>query len=220
MTNHILLTSAMAASLFLFAGCDGSRSGDYPDHSVNTTRRVDDIKQNARDQKDAVDVEADQVSTKLDFDERQIREKYKAKRQSFANESDKEATDRDAKTRDIQIQAKHDKDIIDAEMADKMKTSPPEKSAEIQADATSRKSEIDSKATGKIAPIASDTERSKAKNIQRGIEIDRDESREISALEQERSKGRNETKDKKLRIDKWTNDELAKVAKDSSSPGK
>ena len=106
MTNRIFLTSAMVASILLFAGCEGSRTSDYPDHSVNTTRRVDEIKQNARDQKDVVDVDADRVSTKLDFDERQIREKYKAKRQSFVNESDGEATDRDAKTRNIQIQAK------------------------------------------------------------------------------------------------------------------
>lgn len=220
MTNRILLTSAMAASILLFAGCDGSRTSDYPDRSVNTTRRVDDIKQNARDQKDAVDVEADRMSTKWDFDERQIREKHKAKRQSFVNESDGEATVRDAKTRDIQIQAKHDKDVIDAEVVDQLKTSSPEKSTEIQANATSRKSEIDSKTTSKLTPILSESERSKAKNIQRGIEIDRDESKEISALEQERSKTRNETKDKKLKIDKWTNDELAKVAKGSNSTNK
>lgn len=220
MTNRILLTSAMAASIFLFVGCDGSRTSDYPDHSVNTTRRVDDIKQNARNQKDAVDVEADRVSTKSDFDERQIREKYKAKHQSFANDANGNATDRDAKNRDIQIQAKHDKDVIDAEVADKLKASPPEKAAEIQADAASRKSEIDSKATSKLTPIASDTERSKAKNVQRGLELDRDEAKEISALEQDRSKARNETKEKKLKIDKWTNDELAKVEKDSNSVNK
>ncbi len=217
MTNRILLTSAMAASLFLFASCDGSRTSDYPDHSVNTTRRVNDIKQNARDRKDAVDVEADRVSTKSDFDERQIREKYKAKHQSFANDANGDTTDREAKNRDIQIQAKHDKDVIDAELADKLKSNPPEKAAELKADATSRKSEIDSKTTSKLTPIASDTERSKAKNVQRGLELDRDEAKEISALEQDRSKARNETKEKKLKIDKWTNDELAKVEKDSGS---
>ena len=220
MTNRILLTSAMAASIFLFAGCDGSRTSDYPDHSVNTTRRVDDIKQKSRDQKDAVDVEADRVLTKMDFDERQIREKYKAKRQSFVNDANGDTTDRDAKNRDLQIQAKHDKDVIDAEVADKLKTSQPEKAAEIEAAAASRKSEIDSKTTSKLTPIASDTERSKAKNVQRGIDLDRDEAKEISALEQERSKVRNETKEKKLKIDKWTNDELAKVEKDSSSQNK
>lgn len=220
MTNRLLLTAAVAASILLFTGCNGSRTSDYPDHSVNTTRRVDDIKQNARDQKDAVDVEADRTATKHDFNERQIREKYKAKRQSFTNESDGEATVRDAKTREIQIQVKHDKDVIDAEVADKLRTSPPEKAAEIQADAASRKSEIDSEATSKLAPFISDAERIKAKNIQRGIEIDRDESKEISALEQERSKARNDTKAKKLTIDTWTSDELAKVAKESGPAGK
>lgn len=216
MNTRIFLAATLTASLFSFTGCDGSRTSDYPNDSVNTTRRVDDIKQNARDQKDAVDAETDRLSNKMDFDERQIREKFKADRQAFINASDKETTDRDAKNRDIQIQAKHDKDVIDAEVADKLKTSPPEKSAEIQADAASRKSEIDNRTTGKLAPIASESERSKARNIQRGLEIDLNESKEISALEQERSKARNDMKDKKLKIDKWTNDELAKVAKDAN----
>lgn len=220
MSNRILLTSAMAASLLFLSACDGARTSDYPDHSVNTTRRVDDIKQHARDQKDKADDDADVTSTKMDFDERQIREKYKAKRQASVNASDAEMTERDAKTREIQIQAKHDKDAIDAELADKLKTSPVEKSAELQADAASRKSEIDSKTTGKLAPILADTERSRTKNVQHGIDIDRDESKEISALEQERSKARNATKEKKLKIDTWTTDELAKVQKDSQSAAK
>lgn len=220
MNNRIIIAIVLTASVLSFVGCNQSRTSDYPDHSVNTTRRVDDIKQNARDQKDAVDADADRLSNRMDFDERQIREKYKAERQAFVNASDKEATDHDAKSRDIQIQAKHDKDVIDAEVAEKLRTGSPEKATEIQADAASRKSEIDSKVTGQLAPIVSDSERIKAKNIQRGIEIDRNESKEISALEQERSKVRNETKDKKLEIDKWTNDELAKVGKDSTSPGK
>lgn len=220
MTKRILLTSAVAASLFLFAGCDGSRTSDYPDKSVKTTRRVNDIQQNARDQKDAVDVEADRMSTKMDFNERQIRENYKVKRQTFVNDASGDTTDREAKNRDIQIQAKHDKDLIDAEVVDKLKTSAPEKAAAIQADATSRKSEIDSITASKLAPINSDMERSKAKEIQRGIEVDRDESKEISVLEQERSKARNDVREKKLKIDQWTNDELAKVDKDSSSENK
>lgn len=220
MNTHLTLAIALTASVLCFAGCDQSRTSDYPDHSVNTTRRVDDIKQNSRDQKDAVDAEADRLSNKYDFDERQIREKYKADRQAFINTSDKETTDHEAKNREIQIQAKHDKDVIDAEVAEKLRTASPEKTAEIKAEAASRKSEIDSKTTGKLAPIISESERSKAKNIQRGLEIDRSEAKEISALEQERSKTRNEMKDKKLKIDKWTNDELAKVGKDSPTPNK
>lgn len=220
MNSRTLIAVALTATILPFTGCDRSHTSDYPDRSVNTTRRVDDIKQNARDQKDAVDAEADRQLNKLDFNERQIREKYKADRLTFGNTSDKETTGHDAKTRDIQIQAKHDKDVIDAEVVDKLKTSAPEKAAEIQADATSRKSEIDSKTTSKLASITSDSERSKVKNIQRGIEIDREESKELSALEQERSKLRNETKEKKLKIDKWANDELSKVAKESNSSNK
>lgn len=220
MNNRIILAIALTASILSFAGCDQSRTSDYPDSSVNTTRRVDDIKQNARDQKDAVDAEADRLSSKFDFDERQIREKYKADRQALVNASDKGTTDHDAKNRDIQIQAKHDKDVIDAEVANKLRTGSPEKSAEIKADAASRKSGIDSDTTGKLASIISESERTKAKNIQRGLDIDRSESKEISALEQERSKARNQMKDKKLKINKWTNEELAKVGNDSPSPSK
>ena len=216
MNINIMLAAALFASILSFAGCDQSRTSDYPDNSINTTRRVDDIKRNARDQKDAVEAEADRMSNKLDFDERQIREKYKADRQAFINASEKETTESSAKNREIQIQAKHDKDVIDADVAEKLRTSSPEKTTEIQAEAASRKSEIDNKTTGKLAPIINDSERSKAKNVQRGMEIDLNEAKEISALEQERSKVRNETKDKKLKIDTWTNNELAKVAKESA----
>jgi hypothetical protein len=220
MKNHILLLSAVTVSLFLCAACDGVRTSDYPDNSVNTTRRVDDIKQNARDQKDAVEVEAGELSNKLDFDERQIREKHKADRQALVNASDKEATTRDAKMRAFEIQAKHDKDVIDAEGADKLKTSPSENAAQITAEMTSRKAEVDNKLTADLAPFVSETERGKADLVQRGIEIDLAESKKISVLEQERSKTRNATREKMLKIDRWTNDELAKVSKDSDSASK
>jgi hypothetical protein len=220
MKNHIILAAALTATLFTFVGCNPSRSSDYPDRSVNTTRRVDDIKQNARDQKDAVDAEGDRLTNKMDFDERQIREKFKAERQSFMNAADKETSEREAKNREILIQAKHDKDVIDAEVVDTLKTSAPEKAAEIRADALSRKSAIDSRATANLAPMVSESERSKAKNIQRGLEIDLNESKDISALEQERAKARNQAKDKKLSIDTWTNDELAKVGKEADSNDK
>lgn len=220
MKHHIILVTALSVTILSFAGCNQSRTGDYPDNSVNTTRKVDDIKQNSRDQKDVVDAEADRLATRMDFDERQIREKYKADRKSFIIASAREATEHDGKSRGILIQAKHDKDIIDAEVAEKLRTTSPEKEAEIIAEAASRKSEIENQATAKLAPILSESERSKAKTVQRGLEIDFNESKEISALEQERSKVRNETKDKKLKIDKWTNEELSKVAKDATTPTK
>ncbi len=220
LTNRILLTSALAASIFLWTGCDGSRTSDYPDNSVNTTRRVDDIKQNARDQKDAVDAQYDRASNQHDFEERQIREKYKASRQSLVNEAESGATSSDAKLREFQIQAKHDKDVIAAELAEALRTNPPEKAAELQADAAARTAEVDNTLTGKTAPHTSDIERSKAKYIQRGIELDRDESKEISALESKRSKSRNVAQAEKLKIDTWTTDELAKVGKDSAKATK
>jgi hypothetical protein len=220
MKNHIVLISAIAVSLFLLTACNGSRTSDYPDNSVNTTRRVDDIKRNAREQKDAVEMEADELSKKLDFDERQIRETYKADRQALVNDSNKEATTRDAKIREFEIQAKHDKDVLDAEVADKLKTSPAEDAAQITAEVASRKAEIDNRLTTDLAPFVSKKERGKADLIQRGIEIDLAESKKISALEQERSKTRNAMREKMLKIDTWTNDELAKVNTDSDSASK
>ncbi len=220
MTTRIILLSTITVTMLVFSGCNESRTSDYPDNSVNTTRRVDDIKRNARDQKDEVDAEADRLSNRMDFEERQIREKYKAERQVIINTSEKQSTERDAKTRELQIQAKHDKDMIDAETAEKLKTSPVEKAAEIQADANSRKLEIDSRTTKNLAPSSNESEREKTKDIQRGLEIDRNESRDISALEQERSKMRNEMKVKKLKIDTWTNEELDKISKEEHPNGK
>lgn len=215
MKTYIPFAIALCVSILFLAACGQSRISKYPDGSADTTRRVEDIKQNARDQKAAVDAEAERMSNRLDFDERQIREKYKAQRQVFLNAANEEATVREAAVRDIKIQAKYDKDVIDAEIADTMKTTAPEKHAEIKADAASRKSEIDSVAAAKLAPINSEAERSLARNAQRKLEIDRDEEQAISALEQKRSKARDRAKEKKLEIDRWTNEEMAKVAEDS-----
>lgn len=217
MSIRILCAIALTASLLLIAGCDRSQANDYPDRSDDTTRRVDDINRYARDQKDAIDAEADRLSTKMDFDERQIRERYKAQRQEFVNESNQEATERNATIRSLQIQAKHDKDVIDAEMAEELKTSAPDKAAEIRADAASEKSDIERETNRKLAELESVAERERATITQQKLDIDRDESKEISALEQERSKVRNQTNEKKLKVDKWTTEELSKVANDSKS---
>jgi hypothetical protein len=215
MTNRLLLVSAMAAAIAISPGCSDARTSDYPDGSVNTTRRVDDVMRNARDKKDAVDQEADQLSMKLDFRERQIRESYKAKRQSSANAAAGSEAEREGKSRGIRIQAKHDKGAIDAEAADERRNSPAEQSAAIQAAADSRKAEVDSDAVSRLSPIASETERSKSKDAQGDLELDRDESKEISALEQERSQARNEVKVRKLEIDTWVTAELARIEKES-----
>lgn len=220
MNNHLLFSATLATSLLFFGGCDNSRTSDYPDHSANTTRRVDDINRNARDQKDALDTENSRITTKMDFSERQIHEKYKSNRESLVNTSDKDATDRDAKVREIHIQAKHDKDLIDAETAEKLKTSPTENSAQIMANATNQKSEIDSKSTSKLSPLLSDAERSKEKIHQSNLEIDLNEAKEISALDKERSIARNEINEKKIKIDRWTSEELEKIKKDSSTTNK
>jgi len=220
MKHALLFSAVVAVSALCFSGCGESRTSDYPDHSVNTTRKVDDIKLNARDQKDAADATDDAVNTKLDFRERQIREQAKADRATFALNSDKEATDRDAKTRELTLQAKHDKDVVDADLADKLKTSPAEQSVELQAEATTKKSEIDTKLTKKLAPLLVDSEQSKSKTLQRNMELDLDEAKAISALTKERSVARDQLREKKIAIDRWTTDELAKVAKEAASSKK
>lgn len=217
---HIIVTIALTVSLLSFAGCGQSRTSDYPDHSENTAKRVDEIRRYASNQKDAIDAEADRLSTKLDFDERQIRQEYKADRQEFINAAEKKAAERNARIHDIKVQARHDKAVIDAETTDKLKTSPQGKAAGIQIDAADRKAAIDREAADKLAEINGDFERSKAENIQQRLELDLEESREISALERERSKVRNETREKKLKVDQWTNDEMAKIGKDSRTASK
>lgn len=215
MRHRLLLVAAMAAAIAISPGCSDARTSDYPDGSVNTTRRVDDVMRNARDKKDAVDLEADQIAMKMDFRERQIRESFKARRQASANAAAGSEAERDGKSRGIRIQAKHDKGAIDAEAADERRNSPAEQSAAIQAAADSRKAEVDSDAVSRLSPIASEAEASKSKDVQRDLELDRDESKEISALEQERSQARNEIKVKKLEIDTWVTAELARIEKES-----
>ncbi|TVR49404.1 MAG: hypothetical protein EA402_00075, partial [Planctomycetota bacterium] len=205
------------ASLLFASGCKDTRTSDYPDQSPHTVRREDDVRQNAREQKDAADLQADRASARFDYREQQIRDQYAAKRQAHVNENHALTTERDAKVREIQIQAKHDKDVIDAETAEKVRTSSGDESAKIRADAAMRKSEIDNRTTGKLAPHATETTRNNSRNVQRGIELDREESKEISALEQERATARNQTRDKKLEIDQWLNEEMAKIEKDSNA---
>lgn len=215
MPSPIIIAVLLSVSLLFITGCNRADSGDYPDRSVDTTRRVEDIRQNARDQKDAVDARADRIATRHDFDERQIRQKYQAERQAFANSRREEATVRDAQIREIQIQAQHDKEVIGAEVADTLKTSPREDSPEIRANAARRKAEIDHRTSENTSPLRSESERSKATYVQRGLDLDRNESQEISALEQKRSEARNHRNERMLEIDQWTNEALAKVGQDS-----
>jgi len=220
MRTRLLLISSLAATILLVAGCGDAKSRPHSEHQMNTSRRIEDIKLNAREQKDAVDVETDRTAARCEIVERQIREKYGKKRQASAAEPAGDTTDRAAKMRDLQLQAQHDKDAIDAEVAEKLKLSLPEETTAIQADAASRKAAIDNQANSTLEVLARDTERDKAENLRRGLDIDRDESKEIRALEQERSRSRIDMKDKKLKIDTWVEGELAKVAQDSSSDGK
>ncbi|MDA3962710.1 MAG: hypothetical protein PF961_18140 [Planctomycetota bacterium] len=219
MKQHITLTAiALATSMLLLSGCyESPRANEYPDHTVNTTRRVKDIKQNAYDQKEAVDIKSDQLSTRMDFDERQIHEKYKVERQALLNEAEGEAASRAARKRDIHSQAEYDKDVIDSELASKMRLISPEEFGAVQAEAARRKTDVDTEAAGKLEPIASDSAQSKIRTSQLILAIDHDESKAISALDQERSRAREATRADKLKIDKWTNDELAKVGYDSES---
>jgi len=209
----IIAFSAILFSTFLFCGCTTSRTSDYPDHTPETTRKVDDIKLNARDQKDAIDKKYDEKSNNLDFRERQIREKYKADREAYSIKSGKSNVDRVAKRRNIEVQANFDKDKIDADAAEKLKSSPAEDEAKIKAEAISRKAEVDSNATNSLAPILSDTDADDAKMKQHHLEQDLAETKEMTALEKERTQARDEMRLKMVDVDKWTHEELGKVNK-------
>lgn len=212
-----MLCIALIASSVVFAGCNQDRNSDYPDHSERTARRVGEIHQVARDQKDAIGAEHDRISVKFDFDERQIIEKHKAERQEIINASSRDDTVFEAQVRDIDIQSRHDIGVIDAEAAEKMKGASPESHPDIQVDAASRKAEVDGRAAEKLSRVSSESALSKAKYAQSGREIDRNESKALSALEKDRAKSRDEMRDRMLKIDRWTNDELAKVADESAS---
>ncbi|TVR39515.1 MAG: hypothetical protein EA402_14555 [Planctomycetota bacterium] len=216
MKYHFLITIALATSVLFFSGCDRSRTSDYPDSSADTVRRTDDIKQNGRDQRQAVDNENARANTRMDFNEQQIRDRYAGRRQSHVNEANAETTVSDAKVREILIQAKHDKDVIDAQVVADLRTSPNQNAAEIRADATRRKSEIDNRASVKIAPIHNDSNSKKSLHVQRGIEIDREEAQELSVLARERSQANNQARGKKLEIDQWQNEEMSRVERDSN----
>lgn len=209
----IIAFSAILFSTFLFCGCTTSRTSDYPDHTPETTRKVDDIKLNARDQKDAIDKKYDEKSNNLDFRERQIREKYKADREAYSINAGKSNVDRVAKRRNIEVQANFDKDKIDADAAEKLKSSPAEDETKIKAEAISRKAEVDSNATNSLAPILSDTDADDAKMKQHHLEQDLAETKEMTALEKERTQARDEMRLKMVDVDKWTNEELSKVNK-------
>ena len=213
MVHKLTLSAAFAACLLFTNGCNDTRSSDYPDHSPTTTRQVNDIKLNARDQKDAVDKEDELAIIKQEFKEKQIHDKYNADRAALANATSTESTDWEAKRRGIEIQAKHDNDVIDAEVADKVKVALPEQVEAIRADGLKRKAEVNSQVATKMAPITSEMERSQAKTNQRMIEITLNEAKEMSALEKERAMARDQSRAKKIAIDRWTTDELAKVVK-------
>jgi len=209
--NPIVACSVLLFSAFLLGGCTDSRTSDYPNRTPETTRKVDDIKLNARDQKDAINKRYDEKSNNLDFSERQIREKYKADREAYSISAGKSNTDRVAKRRNIESLSKFDKDKIDADVAEKLRTSPAEDEAKIKADAVSRKAEIDSNTTNNLAPILNEMDADDAKMKRHQLEQDLSEAKAITALEKERSQARDEMRLKMVDVDKWTNEELGKV---------
>lgn len=216
----IVVCSALLSTAFMLGGCNSTRTSDYPDRTPETTRKVDDIKLNARDQKDAIDKNYDEKSNNLDFKERQIREKYKIGREAYGIKAGKSNSDHIAKRSDIESQAKFDKVKIDADASDKIKTSPAEDEAKIRTEAISRKAEVDSNSTKKLASIASDNEVGEAKIRQYNMEKDLAEAKEMTALEKERAQARDEMRTKKVEVDKWTTDELNKVNKDADNNNK
>jgi hypothetical protein len=215
MKQASLFTSPLIlAALIACGGCDGSRTSDYPDRQPETVRRVDDIKRNAQDQKTAIEREYEEISAKLDFRERQIRERHKADRDAFALQTNKDISELQAKRREIDLQAKHDKDKVDAETAEKARTSPADQAAQIQTDASARKSDIDANVAKQLAPIMADIERHEAKVRQRRSEIDLAEAKDLSGLERERTQAKDQMRTKKIDVDRWLTDELAKVDKE------
>ncbi len=203
---------ALAASLVILAGCPDSRTSEH------SAKRTDDIQRHARYQKDAVDAEDARLTTTMAMREREIRAKYTADRAAYVNASGQLVAARDVRRDQIQLQATRDKHEIDHETAEQLRNSPTGKAAEIEADAIRRKSEIDSTATGELAPISDDAHQGTAQDHQRLQDLTTAEAEEISALERERSTERGSIEDKKIAIDRWASDELAKEDTDVETP--
>ncbi len=198
----------------------GESRGEYPDNSPQTTRRIDNVHKDALIQKEAIDKKFDEQSVNLDFRERQIRDKYKADREAIIIEADKAKTDRVARRTTIEVQTKYEKDRIDAETVEDLRDKPANEAAQAKAKAMSRKTEIDSAATKKVAPILSEAEVADAKSLQRRRDLDLAETKEITDVQQERTKARVEMRNKTLAVDRWETEQRSKVNTEAGSKAK
>lgn len=218
MTSPTLLSATLIATMMLGVGCNDSRTTDYPNSTPETTRRVDDVKRNARDQKDAIDKSYDEVSQNIDFRERQIRERYKADRATLKVEVEKELAMRASKRLDAETKGKAAKDKIDADVATRLVDAPADQVAQIRAAAAAEKAELDRELATTIAPLQSDVDRSNVGATQRKADLDLKEANELSELAKERNKAREEMKLKRIAVDRWTTDELSKVNDEGTRP--
>jgi len=218
MKSPVLLSATLIATMMIGVGCNDSRTSDYPNATPETARLVDDVKRNARDQKDAIDKSYDEVVQNVDFRERQIHERYKADRATHQIDVEKETALRTNKRRDAETKAKVDKDKIDAETTTRLVDAPADQVAQIRAEALAKKADIDRALVTTVAPFQTDMERNDVRISQRKAELDLKEVREVSELEKERSKAREDMKLKRIAVDRWTTDELAKVNKASPQP--
>jgi len=215
--NSSIIISVLAAVLIL-GSCGGSRTTDYPDQNRSAVRNVDDIKRIAAHQKAAIDREYAQVSNNMDFRERQIRLNYMASRESLTIHSDTMASELSAKRRDIDLEAKHEKEMIDADLNQKLVTGSTENAAVLQAEANNKKAEIDKSMTSKLAQISEDIERNDTDTRKKSIALIMETAKEVTDLEEERAQAIAKMRTRKLEVDRWTTDEMAKVDKAAESP--
>lgn len=188
--------AAVLSCTLILGGCGSDRTTDYPNHSPETTRRVDDTKRNAQDKKDVINREYAEKSNNLDFRERQLREKYETKRKTVSLEADQELTKLDARRQELELQASFKGDPKDAPA-----NAPDRNSDNVATDLREARNEIE------------EVERSAR---EKHLRIDRDEQQELIQLQKERNQANEAMREETLEVDRWTTKELESIDSDAN----
>lgn len=187
MRAYLSTCAAILSCSLILGGCGSGRTTDYPDQSPETTRRVDDTRRHAENKKAAIDKEYAAQTQRLDFQERQVREKYKAEREALSIETDQKLTRLNAQRR--QLELKREGDL--SEDPDRVKT--------------------DGDEPKDLASIREEITALERQSRERDAQLERDQTRELIDLEKQRNRANEAMREEKLEVDRWTTKELESI---------
>lgn len=213
-----VILSACLCALFTTACHESTSRGAYPDNSADTQKQADNIRMDAQSRKEAADREFADKATALAFREGQSKEKTRQELATVDLDRDRSVAPLIAKQEALKAQGQRDKERVDNETAELLKA-PGSQEATIQAEANSKKADIEQKTIAAVTTLVNDSD--KAENVAKAkrLDIATAESQRFSAIQQERTIDEQALRKRKIAIDTDANLQLTKLGEKSGEQG-